>query len=116
MHQPQLLLMLSTLMLVACSDQPPAVSSAPAPAALTKPSVSQAVTVRLDIEVGPQGEVLTARLAQGQADTLFAKAALKRVKQQQFPQRTEQQQPISYWLLDHTITAGGAQALATDNR
>lgn len=113
MHQPQLLLVLSTLMLVACSDQPPAASSDPAPAALTKPSVSQAVTVRLDIEVGLQGEVLTARLARGQADTLFAKAALMRVKQQRFPLRTEQQQAVSYWLLDHPVTAGAAQTLVT---
>lgn len=113
MHKPQWLLVLSAALLVACSDQPPAAGAAPLPAVTAKPPVSQAVTVRLDIEVGLQGEVLTARLAAGQADTLFAKAALKRVKQQQFPQRTEQQKPVSYWLLDHTVTAGSAQTLVT---
>lgn len=115
MHQLQWLLALLAGLLVACSDPQPAANAEPAPAAFAKPPVSQPITVRLDIEVGPQGEVLTARLAAGQADTLFAKAALKRVKQQQFPQRTEQQQPISYWLLDHAITAGAAQTLTTDN-
>lgn len=100
-------------MLVACNDQPPATSAAPSPAVAAKPPALQAVTVRLDIEVGLQGEVLTARLTAGQADTLFAKAALIRVKQQRFPQRTEQQQPVSYWLLDHPVTAGAAQTLAT---
>ncbi len=115
MPKLQWLLVLSMVMLVACSDQPPATMTDPVPAPQAKPPVSQAVTVRLDIEVGPQGEVLTARLAAGQADTLFAKAALMRVKQQQFPLRTEQQQPISYWLLDHAVTAGAAQTLATGN-
>lgn len=115
MHKAQWLLLLGATILMACSDQPVVASAAPPPAELAKPPVSQVVTVRLDIEVGPQGEVLSARLAAGQADTLFAKAALMRVKQQQFPLRTEQQQPVSYWLLDHAVTAGSAQTLATGN-
>lgn len=114
MRQQQQLLALLAGLLVACGDQPPEANADQPALPQAKPPISQVVTVRLDIEVGPQGEVLTARLAQGQADTLFAKAALKRVKQQKFPLRSAQQQPSSYWLLDHAVTAGNAQALAAD--
>lgn len=67
---------------------------------------SSSVVVILDIRVGVQGQVLETRLADGQADTLFAKAAMLRKKQQQFAIRYEDGEPIEYWLHNVPVQAG----------
>ena len=96
------------LSLCACDAKAPATEEAEPVAYQAKPGKAQRIMVLLDVKIGLGGEVLEAKLAQRQADTLFAKAALLEVKQQQFAIRYQNEQPISYWLTDVQYAIGSA--------
>ena len=100
------------LSLCACDAKAPAKVAAEPVVYQAKPGKAQRIMVLLDVQIGNTGEVLEAKLAQGQADTLFAKAALLEVKQQQFAIRYENEQPISYWLTDVQYAIGTASPVA----
>lgn len=100
------------LCLCACDAKAPAKIADEPVAYQAKPGKAQRIMVLLDVQIGSAGEVLEAKLAQGQADTLFAKAALLEVKQQQFAIRYQNEQPISYWLTDVQYAIGTASPVA----
>jgi len=105
-------LILSCLIFIAACGPKPAENSA-VQQRLTERNVSP-IMVKLDIKVGLEGKVLDAKLASAQADTLFAKAALMKVKQQVFEVRYENGQAIEYWLYDMPIQAGQVTPLKPD--